>query len=115
MANIGPFGRITYYPLLTGAFRTPLVRLPDEGIAFALNLVRIPATDDAASVARLVAQNRALHDRIREAGGVQYPVGALALSVGDWKRHFGSKWQFIHDAKRRYDAGSLLTPGYDVV
>jgi hypothetical protein len=29
--EVGPFGRITYYPMRTSAFRTPLVRLPDEG------------------------------------------------------------------------------------
>src|SRR5207247_1912091 len=27
-ADVGPFGRITCYPLRTGAFRTPLLRLP---------------------------------------------------------------------------------------
>jgi FAD/FMN-containing dehydrogenase len=113
-ADIGPFGRVTYYPMRTGAFRTPLVRLPDEEIAFTFNLIRIPASRDAASAAQMVAQNRALYDRVRHAGGVQYPVGALPLSPDDWKEHFGPSWGPLHAAKRRYDPGQLLTPGYDV-
>jgi hypothetical protein len=105
---------VTYYPVRTGAFRTPLVRLPDEEIAFPFNLIRIPATGDAASAAQMVAQNRALYDRIRRAGGVQYPVGALPLSPDDWKEHFGPRGALMHAAKRRYDPDQLLTPGYDV-
>ena len=54
-ADIGPFGRVTYYPMRTGAFRTPLVRLPEEDIAFPFNLIRIPASNDAATVERMVA------------------------------------------------------------
>ena len=113
-ADIGPFGRVTYYPMRTGAFRTPLVRLPDEDIAFPLNLIRIPASNDAATAEQMVAQNRALHDRIRGAGGVQYPVGAVPLSPADWKDHFGPMWSALRAAKRRYDPGNVLTPGYDV-
>ena len=44
--DIGPFGRITYYPLQTGAFRTPLVQLPDESVVFPFNLIRIPSSND---------------------------------------------------------------------
>jgi FAD/FMN-containing dehydrogenase len=89
--DVGPFGRITYYPMLTKALRTPLVRLPDESVAFPFNLIRIPASNDVAEVEEMVAKNRVLHDRIRSAGGVQYPVGAFPMSSNDWKDHFGSK------------------------
>ena len=88
---VGPFGRITFYPLLTKAFRTPLVRLPEEDIVFVFNLIRIPASNDAAVAERMVSENRTLYDRIREAGGVQYPVGAFAMSSDDWTAHFGSR------------------------
>jgi cytokinin dehydrogenase len=111
---VGPFGRITVYPLLTRAFRTPLVRLPAEDIVFVFNLIRIPASNDAATAARMVAENRTLYDRIREAGGVQYPVGAFAMSPFDWEVHFGSGWPQLREAKRRYDPGHLLAPGYNV-
>ena len=111
---VGPFGRITFYPLLTKAFRTPLVRLPEEDIVFVFNLIRILASNDAAVAERMVSENRTLYDRIREAGGVQYPVGAFAMSSDDWTAHFGSRWPQLREAKRRHDPGHLLTPGYDV-
>ena len=49
---VGPFGRITFHPLLTKAFRTPLVRLPEEDIVFVFNLIRILASNDAAVAER---------------------------------------------------------------
>jgi cytokinin dehydrogenase len=111
---VGPFGRITLYPLLTSAFHTPLVRLPKEDIVFVFNLIRIPASNDATAAERMVADNRRLYDRIREAGGVQYPVGAFAMSSGDWEVHFGSSWPQLREAKRRHDPGHLLAPGYNI-
>jgi FAD/FMN-containing dehydrogenase len=111
---VGPFGRITLYPLLTKAFQTPMVRLLAEDIVFVFNLIRIPPSNDAAAAARMVAENRTLYDRIREAGGVQYPVGALAMSPSDWEVHFASRWPQLREAGRRYDPGHLLAPGYNV-
>jgi cytokinin dehydrogenase len=75
--DVGPFGRITFYSMLTTALRTPLVRLPDENVAFPFNLVRIPASNDAAKAERMVVKNRVLYDRIRNAGAVLCPVSAL--------------------------------------
>jgi cytokinin dehydrogenase len=112
--DIGPFGRITYYPLHTSAFRTPLVRLPDESVVFPFNVIRIPSSNDPAASERMVARNRELYDRIRKAGGLQYPVGAFAMSREGWTDHFGSNWPRFGEAKRRYDPGNLLAPGYDV-
>ncbi|MEH2540922.1 MULTISPECIES: FAD-binding protein [unclassified Bradyrhizobium] len=111
---VGPLGRITLYPLLTRAFHTPLVRLPEEDVVFVFNLIRIPASNDAAAAERMVAANRTLYDRVREAGGVQYPVGAFAMSPGDWEVHFGSSWPQLREAKRRYDPQHLLASGYNV-
>ena len=112
--DIGPFGRITYYPLLTSAFRTPLVRLPDEDVVFPFNVIRIPPSTDPLTTARMVSQNRTLYDRIHKAGGVQYPVGALSMSTDDWKDHFGMDWQRLREKKRRYDPDNSFAPGYNV-
>ena len=112
--DVGPFGRITYYPVRTEALRTPLLRLPDEPIAFPFNLIRIPASNDVAKAEQMVATNRALYERIRNAGGVQYPVGAFPMSSDDWKDHLGSNWSLLHDARRRYDPLGTLAPGYNV-
>jgi FAD/FMN-containing dehydrogenase len=113
--DIGPFGRITYYPMLTAAFRTRLVRLPEESIAFVFNIVRIPSENDWAIVEEMLARNRMLYDRIGSAGGVLYPVGAFPMSSDDWKDHFGPSWPLLLEAKRRYDPANLLTPGYNLV
>src|SRR5215470_18537895 len=88
--------------------------LPDECVAFPFNLVRIPASKDAAQVERMVDSNRVLYDRIRGTGGVLYPVSAFPMSSEDWKDHFGMRWPLLHDAKRRYDPLGTLTPGYNV-
>ena len=112
--DIGPFGRITFYPLRTRAFRTPLVRLPDEDVVFAFNLIRIPPWNDPLVTARMVMQNRTLYDRIRRAGGVQYPVGAFAMSSADWQDHFGPSWPQLRKAKQRYDPANVLAPGYNL-
>ena len=112
--DIGPFGRIAYYPMSTSAFRTPLVRLPDENVAFPFNLIRIPASDDVAKKEQMVAQNRVLYDRIRNAGGTLYPVSAVPMSSDDWRHHFDSAWQPLRDAMQHYDPANILTPGYDL-
>ena len=39
--DLGAFGRITFYPMRTDAFHTPLARLPQDSVAFAFNVVRI--------------------------------------------------------------------------
>ena len=100
--------------MLTTPLRTPLVRLPDESVAFPFNLIRMPASNDTAKVEQMVAGNRVLYDRIRNAGLVLYPVSALPMSSGEWRDHFGPKWSLLHDAKRRYDPLDTLTPGYEV-
>ena len=112
-ADVGPFGRITYYPTLTKSLSTPLLRVPDESLAFPFNLLRVPALNDAAKAEHMVAKNRVLYERIRSAGGILYPVSAFPMSTNDWKEHFGPKWPLLVEAKRRYDPHLTLTPGYN--
>lgn len=112
--DLGPFGRITYYPMFTGSCHTPLLRLPDEPVVFPFNLIRIPASPDKANADRQVARNRAVYDRIRSTGGMLYPVSALAMSPPDWMNHFGPRWALLREAKHRHDPGGILTPGYDL-
>ena len=112
--DVGPFGRVIYYPIKTNKFNTPLLRIPNESIIFPFNLVRIPATNDVGAAQAQVDANRALYDRILGRGGLQYPVGAIPMSCGDWRTHFGPKWTTLRNAKDRYDPTDLLTPGYDV-
>ena len=110
--DLGAFGRITFYPMQTNAFRSPLVRFPDDSVAFPFNVVRVAAGKE--KVGQMIAQNRTLYDRIHRAGGVLYPVSAFPMSSGDWKSHFASRWPMLMEARRRYDPGNVLTPGYEV-
>jgi cytokinin dehydrogenase len=112
--GVGPFGQVTYYPMTTGAFRTPLLRIPGESVIFPFNIVRLPATDDQAAIGQMVAQNRRFYDRIRSAGGLLYPVSAMAMSENDWKTHFGSGYALLSSAKAKYDPQHIFTPGYEI-
>ena len=110
--DLGAFGRITFYPMRTNAFHTPLARLPQDSVAFAFNIVRIGTGKE--KVQQLVSQNRALYEQIRAADGVLYPVSALPMSQEDWKLHLGTRWPALAEARRRYDPHNMLTPGYEI-
>jgi len=112
--GVGPFGQVTYYPMTTEAFRTPLLRVPGGSVIFPFNLIRLPATSDQATIDQMVTQNRAFYERIRSAGGLLYPVTAMAMSKDDWKIHFGSGYPLLSSAKTKYDPQHIFTPGYEV-
>ena len=65
-------------------------------------------------IERMTASNRALYDRVRDAGGVLYPVSAFPMRAADWRDHFGAAWPRLYEAKERYDPCHTLTPGYEV-
>ena len=112
--DLGKFGQIVLSPIRTGAITSPLLRTPSEGLCFAFNFVRVPTTADLGDANRLVDSNRAVYDRVRNAGGALYPVSAVPMSPEDWRRHFGSAFHRLDEAKRRFDPDHVLTPGYDV-
>ena len=112
--DLGRFGQIVVSPIRRSAISSPLLQLPSDDLCFAFNLMRVPATADIDNARRLVDANRATYERVRSAGGTLYPVSAFAMSRHDWRRHFGSKFNRLEHAKRRYDPGDVLTPGYEV-
>jgi FAD/FMN-containing dehydrogenase len=75
-ADLGPFGQVIVSPVRRSAVASPLLRLPADDLCFTFNLIRLPATEDPAEVVRLVEANRAVHRRVRAAGGTLYPVSA---------------------------------------
>ncbi|MFL6272118.1 MAG: FAD linked oxidase, partial [Actinomycetes bacterium] len=113
-ADLGPLGQVVISPILRESVRTPLLRLPPDPLGFTFNLVRFPPTDDPAEARRLVAANRAVYERVRDAGGTLYPVSAFPMSAADWRDHFGAAFGRLRDAKREHDPGHVLTPGYQV-
>ncbi len=113
-ADLGSFGQLVLSAFRREAVTSPLLRLPADNLCFAFNLLRIPTTDDAAEADRLVTANRATYERIRSVGGTLYPVSAFPMSHDDWRRHFGPAFESLSEAKRTYDPGHVLTPGYEV-
>ena len=113
-ADLGTFGQITLTAFRRQAVTTSLLRLPTDDLYYAFNLVRIPTTDSIIEARRLIAANRATYARVRSAGGTLYPVSALPMSRADWRRHFGSAFDLLREAKRNFDPDGVLTPGYPV-
>ncbi len=112
-ADLGTFGQIVLSIFRRAAVTSPLLRLPDDGLVYAFNLVRLPATDSAAEADRLMTANRAIYERVLAAGGTLYPVSAFPMSAEDWRRHFGPAWPLLREAKQRFDPDHVLTPGYE--
>ncbi|MDN3356942.1 FAD-binding protein [Actinomadura sp. DC4] len=112
-ADLGVSGVILLYPVRRRHLRTPLLRVPDEELAFLFALLKAssPGAEDPAA---MVAANRTLYERARAAGGTQYPVGAVPMTHADWRRHFGAQWPRLETARRRYDPAGILTPGQGI-
>jgi FAD/FMN-containing dehydrogenase len=113
-ADLGTFGQVVLSAFRRQPVTSPLLRLPADSLCYAFNLVRIPTTDSAAEANRLVEANRATYARVRAAGGALYPVSAFPMSPADWRGHFGPAFTRLRDAKRKFDPGDVLTPGYEV-
>ena len=107
----GITGPALLYPFDTRRTRQRLFRVPSEPAAFHLGLLRFPP-DDPSRNAALLNQNRTLYDRVVALGGKRYIVGAIPeFTQADWWRHFEPEWDFLTDAKVRFDPDNILTPG----
>ncbi|MBO1908308.1 hypothetical protein J4G37_25890 [Microvirga sp. 3-52] len=62
----------------------------------------------------LLRANRSAYERVVAAGGTLYPVSAFPMALDDWRRHFGSAWRVLHDAKQEFDPGHVLASGYEL-
>ena len=99
------------YPFLTSKITRPLVALPDEKVAWLVDLLRFPPPGDP-NISAMLAQNRRLYDRAVALGGKRYLVGAIpGMTVADWRAHFGAKYLPFRTLKRRFDPDAVLTPG----
>src|SRR3984893_11177927 len=72
--DLGPFGQVALVPIRRPAISSPLLRMPADDLCNALNLLRIPATNDDNEANRLVDANKATYGRVKAAGGTLYPV-----------------------------------------
>ena len=112
-ADLGPFGQVVLSAFRRDAFTSPCCSCPPT-------LCVTPSTSSASrrrptrEADRFVRANGDIYGRVRDAGGVLYPVSAFSMSRRDWRRHFGTAWNELRRAKRTFDPRNVLTPGYDV-
>jgi FAD/FMN-containing dehydrogenase len=106
-------GPVLFYPLRRDLLQRPLMRVPNEDF-FTFNLLRFAPPNDPAAVEAMIAMNRALYDRAVAAGGTQYPLGSIPVTPVDWRVHYGSAFDFVEDAKERFDPDDVLTPGQGI-
>lgn len=111
--DIGQFGFVLFFPLLTSTISRPLFRLPDEELVWLFDILtaRDAPGYDADFAANKRARNNVWFDMARALGGTRYPIGTLDFTPGDWRRHYGSEWQGFKKAKEEFDPKGILTPG----
>jgi FAD/FMN-containing dehydrogenase len=113
--DVGPTGVVLLYPLRRALLGTPLPRVPDEPVVFLFALLKTatpaPGVPDNAA---MVAANRALYERVRDAGGFQYPVGSVPMDRADWRAHFGPVWEGFAAARAAHDPAGILAPGQGI-
>lgn len=100
---------IEFYPFLTARCTRPLFRLPDEPVAFLLDIMSTYSNPETA--ARIVERNRRFFERSRAMGSKHYAITAIPLTQQDWERHYNPFWEQFEKAKRRFDPDNILTPG----
>jgi cytokinin dehydrogenase len=105
-------GPVLLYPFRTGVLTRPLVQVPAEPTAFLFALLRTTVPPTTADTQ--LAANRALYERVRDAGGKRYPVGSVPFSPRDWRDHFGRRYPALLAAKARWDPRRVLTPGQGI-
>lgn len=112
-ADLGA-GFLLWYPFPTARLTRPLAVKPAEPTAYLFDLLCFPAPDDTDTAGMLV-RNRRLYDRVVQAGGKRYLIGAIPdMTQADWQRHYGPLWCLLGAAKRSYDPDNVLTPGQGI-
>jgi FAD/FMN-containing dehydrogenase len=111
--DVGTFGFVLLFPLLTSTITRPLFRLPDEELVWLFDVLtsRDAPGYDADFAANKRARNNAWYDLARSLGGTRYPIGTLDFTEGDWRRHYGRAWRAFKEAKEDFDPKNILTPG----
>ncbi|MET0235485.1 MAG: FAD-binding protein [Kibdelosporangium sp.] len=98
-------------PFQTAKVTRPLFAKPNEPVAYLCDLLRMPPPGDP-NIQAYLAQNRRFYDKLVSLGGKRYIIGAVpGMDSGQWRRHFGTNWDFLVASKRRYDPDSILAPG----
>ena len=107
-------GPALLYPFDTRRTQAPLFRTPDEPVAFHLSLLRFPP-DDPDQVAGMLAQNRALYDKVVALGGKRYAIGAIPdFTPDDWRSTSAPASKHLAIAKAIQDPDNVLGAGQGI-
>jgi cytokinin dehydrogenase len=111
--DVGPFGQILLFPIVTAAMKRPLLRLPSSPVAFLFDILTQagPPGYEAGFADRMLTRNRELYESARAIGGTRYPIGSLNFTTQDWHDHYGPEWSRVRSAKAHFDPKHLLAPG----
>ncbi len=114
--DVGPTGFLVLVPQRRSRLTRPFFRVPDADggdwvyMFHILTSSALPGPDPVFA-AEMLARNRRLFDKARQAGATRYPVGAIEFVPADWTSHYGALWPQLLECKRRFDPDSILTPG----
>jgi cytokinin dehydrogenase len=102
-------GHILIWPAKGRASRSKLfMRPPDENLVGFGVLPAIPPR--YWEQAKPLIEN--LHRMSLLFGGKRYLSGWIELTPEGWRAHFGAEWETFARAKRRWDPGGVLNPGF---
>ena len=101
----------SFWPLNTRRFTRPLLKVPDEDLAFSVWLDRSARIGDQAALSALLASNRELLAKMTAIGGKRYGPYSMVTSPAEWAAHFGPDvWRQLSAAKRKFDPNYVLSP-----
>jgi FAD/FMN-containing dehydrogenase len=107
--ELGPDFPILFIPINTARITRPLLRMPDEPVAFLFDI--LSTAEDAPAAIGMLARNRVLFERARDLGSKKYVIAAIPFSRHDWQQHYHPLWGHLVSARRHFDPGGVLTPG----
>lgn len=114
--DVGMTGFLLLFPLLRSKLKKPLLRVPDDEWVYLFDILTAAGTPgpDPAFAAEMLARNRELFEKARDAGGTRYPIGSVEFTHRDWKRHYGQEFREFLRLKHRYDPAGILAPGVGI-
>ncbi|WP_394829032.1 FAD-binding protein [Pendulispora albinea] len=104
----GKSGLILLYPFRTEHLTAPLLRSPDEPIAYLFAVLPTAAGDSPVSLDRMLDTNLRLYDLIRVHNGAMYPIGNLPFTTAQWQAHYGPQWETCQRNKIIYDPHGIF-------
>jgi FAD/FMN-containing dehydrogenase len=96
--------------LRRGPCPAPLFVTPEETLALGVGLFASFAPSLRAAAH---AQVTAFAKQLQALGGARYLSGYVTYAgAAEWEQHYGDAWAGFARAKRLYDPGSQLNPGF---